>query len=86
MSQVREVVPVLEDSKYGVQHVSVDRTVEAVGKALADGAQVALLARQNEISRAGIVMKRVEEEFKAKILGMKTENLTEKKTVEGKEI
>lgn len=44
----KEVVPVLEDSKFkGVQHVSVDKTVAAVGKELEANNQVELLARQS---------------------------------------
>jgi hypothetical protein len=40
---------------------------------------VELLARQSEISRVGLIMKRVEEESKARIISMKTENRLEKK-------
>jgi L-fucose isomerase-like protein len=75
----KEVVPVLEDSKFkGVQHVSVDKTVAVVGKELESNDQVELVARQSEISRVGMIMKKVEEDFKAKILTMKTENRDEK--------
>lgn len=38
-----------------------------------------LVARQSEISRAGMIMKRVEEDCKARIVSMKTENRDEKK-------
>jgi hypothetical protein len=37
-----------------------------------------LVSRQSEISRAGMVMKRVEEDCKATIVSMKTENKDEK--------
>lgn len=62
-----------------MQHVSVDKTVALVGKELAANDEVELLARQSEISRVGMIMKRVEEEFKAKIVRMVTENRDEKK-------
>jgi hypothetical protein len=62
-----------------VQHVNVDKTVELVGKELATSDEVELLARQSEISRIGMIMKRVEEEFKARIVSMRTENRDEKK-------
>jgi transketolase len=87
MSQVREVLPVVEESlKFkGIQHVNVEKTVELIGKALQEGGQVSILTRQSEISRAGMIMKRVEEDFKARIVSMKTENRTEKKVEEEKE-
>jgi hypothetical protein len=56
-----------------------------VGKALQEGGQVSFLARQSEISRAGLVIKRVEEEYKARIVAMRTENQAEKKLVDEKE-
>ena len=59
-------------------HVNVDKTVEAVGKALENNEEVQLVVRQSEISRVGMIMKRVEEDCKARILSMKTENTTEK--------
>jgi hypothetical protein len=40
---------------------------------------VEFVSRQSEISRTGIIMKQVEEQCKAKIVAMKTENKTEKK-------
>lgn len=62
MSLNKEVHPVLEDSKFkGVQHVSVDKTVALIGKELGEHDEVELLARQSEISRVGMIMKRVEE-------------------------
>ena len=77
----KEVEPVTEESKFkGVFHVNVDKTVELVKKELAENQQVELTARQSEISRVGMIMKRVEEDCKAKIVSMKPEykNLTEK--------
>jgi hypothetical protein len=47
--------------------------VERVKKELAENEQVELVAKQSEISRVGMIMKRVEEDCKAKILSMKTE-------------
>lgn len=79
MSLNKEVVPVLEDSKFkGVRHVSVEKTVALVGKELESSDEVELLARQSEISRVGMIMKKVEEDFKARIVSMRTENREEK--------
>jgi hypothetical protein len=60
MSKVAEVNAVLEDSKFqGVQHVSIDKTVEEIKKAFSSADEVVFTARQSEISRAGVIMKRV---------------------------
>lgn len=37
-----------------------------------------LIARQSEISRVGMIMKRAEEDCKARIISMRTENKKEK--------
>jgi len=57
----KEVLPQVEESpKFkGVYHVNVDKTVQAIVKELADNDQVDFLSKQSEISRAGMVMKRV---------------------------
>lgn len=62
-----------------MQHVNIDRTVELIRQKLAESEQVELLSRQSEISRAGIIMKRVEEECRGRIVAMTTENRSEKK-------
>jgi hypothetical protein len=59
--------------------VSVEKTVALIGKELAGSDEVELVSRQSEISRVGMIMKRVEEQFKARIVSMKTENRDEKK-------
>ena len=46
--------------------------MEAVGKALENNSEVQLVVRQSEISRVGMIMKRVEEDCKAQIISMKT--------------
>jgi hypothetical protein len=52
--------------------------VALVGKELEGSDEVELLAKQSEISRVGMIMKKVEEDFKARIVSMKTENREEK--------
>ncbi len=70
----KEVTPVTEESKFkGVNHVNVDKTVEAIGEALKESEQVEWVGRQSEISRVGMIMKRVEEDCTAKIVSMKTD-------------
>lgn len=49
-----------------------------MGKELEGSDEVELLAKQSEISRVGMIMKKVEEDFKARIVSMKTENREEK--------
>jgi len=62
MSGIPEIKPVLEDSKFnGVKHVNVEGTVQAILAELANSKEVEFIARHSEISRAGLVMKRVEE-------------------------
>jgi len=74
---IKEVSPITEESKFkGIYHVSVDKTVELIKKELADNEQVELVSRQSEISRVGMIMKRVEEDCKAKIVSMKTDYTT----------
>lgn len=73
----KEVSPITEESKFkGIQHVNVDKTVEHIQKELANNDQVELVSRQSEISRVGMVMKRVEEDCKARIVSMKTDYTT----------
>ena len=73
----KEVTPITEESKFkGVFHVNVDKTVEHIQKELANNEQVELVTRQSEISRVGMIMKRVEEDCKAKIVSMKTDYTT----------
>lgn len=77
----KEVTPVTEQSKFkGVYHVNVDKTVEMIKETLGENQQVELVGRQSEISRVGMIMKRVEEDCKAKIVSMKTDykKITEK--------
>jgi hypothetical protein len=62
-----------------VQHVNIDRTVELIRQRLAESEQVELLSRQSEISRAGVIMRRVEEECGGRIVTMTTENRSERK-------
>lgn len=50
-----------------------------MGKELEGSDEVELVTRQSEISRVGMIMKRVEEQFKARIASMRTENRLEKK-------
>lgn len=74
-SERKQVFPVLEESKFqGIWHVNVDKTVEAIKKELQTNSQVEFISKQSEISRVGMVMKRVEEETKCRILTMKTDN------------
>ena len=69
----KQVGPVKEQSKFeGVFHVNVDKTVERIKQSLAENQQVELVSRQSEISRVGMVMRRVEEEVKCRIVSMKT--------------
>ena len=73
----KQVVPVTEEGKYkGVQHVNVDKTVERIKQELIGNDTVQLLSTQNEISRVGMVIKRVEEDLKGRIVSMKTEYKT----------
>lgn len=75
--KTKEVSPITEESKFkGVYHVSVDKTVEHIKKELAENEQVELVSRQSEISRVGMIMKRVEEDCKARIVSMKTDYTT----------
>ena len=74
-NNIKELCPVTEESSKfkGVQHVDVEKTVELIKKELGENQKVALVTRQSEISRVGMIMKRVEEEAKAKIVSMKTD-------------
>jgi hypothetical protein len=84
MSDIVRVSAVLEESKFkGINHVNVDKTVEAIKKQLESSKEVELISRQSEISRVGMIMKRVEEETKCRISSMKTQNVDE--PVEGKD-
>ena len=82
----KEVSPVTEESKFqGVNHVNVDKTVELIKKELIDNEQVELVSKQSEISRVGMIMKRVEEDCKAKIVSMKTDYTTVNEIVNEKD-
>lgn len=70
----REILPVTEEGKYkGIQHVNVDKTVERIKQELVEKEKVELVTTQSEINRVGMVIKRVEEDLKCRIVSMKTE-------------
>lgn len=68
-----------------MQHVNVDKTVKAIIEQLERDGGVQLVAKDGEISRAGMIIKQVEETSKTQVTGMKTEYRTEKRQVRGEE-
>lgn len=80
-----ELTPTLEQSQNykGVQHVNVEKTVKAIIELVDKDGGVELVAKEGEISRAGMIIKQVEENSKTKVTGMKTEYRTEKRQNKG---
>ena len=65
------VTPTMVQDK---NYVDIEATVKAIKAELESKNEVEFVAKQMEIGRAGIIIKRIEEEAKCKIKSMKTEN------------